>query len=92
MDIFLLNFNFLIFIAYFYKKLRNGLHILQLESYFDSRYFKWVKNNIKKVFKIKETILLLILILITFLNLRLGLILNIFSYIVLSLLFRRKKV
>ena len=91
MDIFLLNFNFIIFILYFYKKIRHGLHILQLESYYDSRYFKWIKNNIKKVFKIKEIVLLIILVLITFLNLRLGIILNIISYIVLSLIYRRKK-
>ena len=44
--------------VYFYKKTKNGIHMLQLESYKNERYFKWIKNNKNKVFQKKETLFL----------------------------------
>ena len=49
--------------VYFYKKTKNGIHMLQLESYKNERYFKWIKNNKNKVFQKKETLFLFSVIL-----------------------------
>lgn len=58
LNILLYNMALLTFIIYFYKKTRHGLHMLQLESYKNERYRKWVKIN--KTIDIKEIILLLL--------------------------------
>lgn len=56
----LLNFNLFLLLIYFYRIMRHGLHILQLENYYLSRYTNWMKKNIKKVLNIKSIVLLLI--------------------------------
>ena len=56
----LLNFSLLLLLVYFYRLTRHGLHILQLENYYLSRYTGWMKKNLKKVLNIKTVILLLI--------------------------------
>ena len=56
----LLNFSLILIVIYFYKITRHGLHILQLENYYLDRYVAWMKKNIKKVFNIKKTVLLII--------------------------------
>lgn len=56
----LLNFNLFLLLIYFYRITRHGLHILQLENYYLSRYTNWMKKNIKKVLNIKSVVLLLI--------------------------------
>ena len=56
----LLNFSLLLLLVYFYRLTRHGLHILQLENYYLSRYTGWMKKNLKKVLNIKTVTLLLI--------------------------------
>lgn len=56
LEILLNNLLLILFAIYFYGKTKNGLHILQLESYKNKRYFKWIINNGDKVIKIKEII------------------------------------
>ena len=91
MEILLLNFNFFMLFIMVYRKIRHGLHILQLESYYNDRYLKWIKSNFKNIFKIKEIILLGIIVAISFIKLNLGLTLNLLVLITLNLMFRRKK-
>jgi len=80
--------NIFIIISYIYilYKSRHAYHMLQLESYKNERYIKWIKNN--KTIKIKELILIVPNI-ITFLNFKLGLIINIIWTSIL-ILFRNK--
>ena len=60
----LLNVSLLLFLIYFYKKNRHGLHILQLENYYNDRYLAWLKNNLKIVLNIKVIELMIIPIII----------------------------
>ena len=53
MEKILLNLSIILFAVYFYKKIRHGLHILQLENYYNDRYAVWMKKNIKTVLNIK---------------------------------------
>ena len=46
METILLNICLILFAIYFYKKIRHGLHILQLENYYNDRYAVWLKKNI----------------------------------------------
>ena len=56
----LVNLSLIFIFIYFYKIIRHGLHILQLENYYLDRYAVWMKKNIKKVINIKKIILLII--------------------------------
>ena len=80
--------NIFIIISYIYilYKSKHAYHMLQLESYKNKRYIKWINNN--KTIKIKELVLLIPSIII-FLNLKLGLIINIIWMLILSI-FRNK--
>lgn len=62
-DIIIYNLVFLLFIIYFSKKTRNGIHMLQLESYKNERYGKWIKNNKNKVWNKKEILFIFPIIL-----------------------------
>lgn len=42
----------ILFVIIFLKKTKHGLHMLQLESYKNQRYIKWLKNNLEKTIKI----------------------------------------
>lgn len=91
MESFLLNFNLLLFLIFAYKKIRHGLHILQLENYYNDRYLVWMKKNIKTVFDIRVIGLLVISAIINFIDLKTGLIFNIFAYAVLIFSCKKKK-
>lgn len=80
--------NIFIIISYIYilYKSRHAYHMLQLESYKNERYIKWIKNN--KTIKIKELILIIPSV-ILFFNFKLGLIINIIWMLILEL-FRNK--
>ncbi len=80
--------NIFIIISYIYilYKSRHAYHMLQLESYKNERYIKWIKNN--KAIKIKELILIIPSIIIFF-NFKLGLIINI-SWTLILILFKNK--
>ena len=53
----LINFGLFLILIYFARITRHGLHILQLENYYISRYAKWMKRCINKVLNIKNIIL-----------------------------------
>ncbi len=81
----------LLYGIYFYIKTKNGLHMLQLESYKNERYFKWIKNNLKKVINLKEVFLIALCAILIFINKEfLGLVLLNITYIIL-LIFRKKE-
>ena len=88
----LINIGILIFTIYLYKKIKNAIHMLQLNSYRNERYFSWIKNNIRKVIKLKEIVLLAIpIIFIALDKIEVGLILNILIYCLLYISFRIDK-
>ena len=73
----------LLYGIYFYIKTKNGLHMLQLESYKNERYFKWIKNNLKKVINLKEVFLIALCAILIFINKEfLGLVLLNITYII----------
>ena len=72
----LLEFNLFLFLIFSYKKIRHGLHILQLENYYNDRYLAWMLKNIKTVLDIKVIGLLAISAIVSFINLKIGLIIN----------------
>ena len=77
-------------IIYFYKKTKNAIHMLQLESYKNERYFKWIKNNKKKVFQKKE-ILFLFPIILYFINNLYGVIFLIIINLFLIFTYKKEK-
>lgn len=77
-------------IIYFYKKTKNAIHMLQLESYKNERYFKWIKNNKKKVFQKKE-ILFLFPIILYFINNLYGVIFLIIINLLLIFTYKKEK-
>ena len=93
----LLNFSLFLIFIYFVRITRHGLHILQLENYYISRYAKWMKRCISKVLNIKTIILLLvpsILILASISNSSLllpGLIIEILVLMYLIVSFKKQK-
>ena len=91
MEVFLLNFNLFLFLIFAYKKVRHGLHILQLENYYNDRYLVWMQKNIKTVLNLKVVGLLVISSLICFINLKIGLLFNILAYAVLIFSTKKKK-
>ena len=82
MEKFLANLNLFIAIYFFYQRFRHGLHILQLENYYNDRYAAWMKRYIKRVIDIKVIISLLIPIVLFIINFnKLALILNLIIYV-----------
>ena len=88
----LANVSLLLFLVYFYKKVRHGLHILQLENYYNDRYAHWMHQNIKNVFDIKVIGLMLIPIILFWLGEpEIAFTLNIFAYLGLIITTKKKK-
>ena len=93
----LLNFSLFLIFIYLVRITRHGLHILQLENYYISRYAKWMKRCINKVLNIKTIILLLIpsvLVLFSLVNDNLllpGLIIEILVLMCLIIRFKKQK-
>ena len=91
----LLNISLFLTLIYFYRLTRHGIHMLQLESYFLSRYSKWMKKNLKKVVNIKAIILLLISSVLVLINNKItilvGFILEILFLLFLTLTFKKQK-
>ncbi len=81
-----LNIFLLLAIIYILYKSRHAYHMLQLESYKNKRYLRWMKNN--KTLFIRELILLIPMI-ITIFNQKAGLILNA-VWLIILIIFRRK--
>ena len=59
-DYILLNILFLIMFMYYIYKLKHGFHMLQLESYINSRYKTWMNNNKKEKFTLRDLLLILV--------------------------------
>lgn len=88
----LIGLNLVLFLIFFYKRAREGLHILQLENYYNDRYVVWMKRYIKKVLNLKVCVLLIIPIILLWLNLIYeALVLNILVYLVLIMTSKREK-
>ena len=88
----LINVALFLFAIVYYKKVRHGMHMLQLESYFNIRYFKWIKNNIKQVIRIKQLILLVIPIVLVFAKQELaGLVLELLAFAVIAFVTKKKQ-
>ena len=92
MQNFLIIINFILFLIFFYKKAREGLHILQLENYYNDRYVVWMKRYIKKVLNIKVIIALIVPIILLLFNINyIALGLNIFIYFILIITSKKAK-
>ncbi len=75
---------------YVSRKLRNGLHILQLEHYKTKAYKEWKKSHSKKVWNAKEWILFLPILIAVF-QFEIGIILEIIVFILLNVLYKPEK-
>ena len=91
MSIYLLNVVFVLFLIYFYRTNRKGLHMFQLESYHIDRYNRWMKQNASEIFGIKKIALLLIATLVTEYKAQIGLVLLILTYLILIFSVKKKK-
>ncbi len=88
----MISLNLILFLIFFYKRAREGLHILQLENYYNDRYAVWMKRYIKKVLSIKVIVLLMIPIILLLFNInQVAFILNIFVYFILIVTSKKTK-
>lgn len=86
-----MNINIFLFAIYFYKKIRHGLHILQLENYYNDRYAVWMKKNIKIVLDIKVIGMLIIPVILVAINQdTIANVLEILAFLVLILTTKKK--
>ena len=60
MSYYLTNLVLVLFIIYFCKTNRKGLHIFQLEHYYQDRYVKWLRDNNDQTFNFNKLALLFI--------------------------------
>lgn len=87
-----INIIFVLFLFYFLRTNRKGLHMFQLEHYYKDRYIKWMKENIAIVFDIKKIALLLISSVVLALGYETpGFILTVITYMLLFLTIPMKK-
>jgi len=82
LNVILINIFFISACMYILYKSKHAYHMLQLESYKNERYIKWIKKN--KIIKIKE-LFLIIPSIILFFNFNIGTIINIILIILLFL-------
>jgi len=84
--------NLVLFLILFYKRAREGLHILQLENYYNDRYAVWMKKYIKKVINIETIILFFIPIILLIFDINnIALFINLIIYILLIYLAKKPK-
>ena len=87
-----INIIFILFIFYFLRTNRKGLHMFQLEHYYKDRYIKWIKQNLNIVFDLKKIALLAISSIVLILDYeKIGFVLTIITYILLFLTIPMKK-
>lgn len=92
MTYYLINIIFILFLIYFLRTNRHGLHMFQLEHYYKDRYIKWMKENSKEIFNIKKIILLLISSIIFLVRYEtIGIVLTVLTYILLNFTIHRRK-
>ncbi len=78
---------------YVHTKVRNGVHMLQLEYYKNDRYCNWIRKNKKIAFSLRD-ILMFVGTIVILINLRVGLIISILIALLLLLsrnIFKEKK-
>ena len=83
MSYYLTNLVLFLFIIYFYKTNRKGLHIFQLEHYYQDRYAKWLRDNTNQTFNFNNLALLFISSAILAFNVKIGYLVMILTYLVL---------
>lgn len=91
MSYYLTNVVVFLFIVYFCKTNRQGLHIFQLEHYYLDRYLKWVKENKNQTLNLNKILLLFLASLIFVYNAKFGYIATIIAYLTLILITKKKK-
>ena len=92
MSVILNNFVLILFIIYFYRTNRHGLHILQLEHYYTDRYVKWMQKNSKNIFNVKKIGMLIISSIVLGLGFnKIGYALTIITYLVLIFTLKKRK-
>ena len=91
MSYYLTNLVLILFIIYFYKTNRKGLHIFQLEHYYKDRYVKWLRDNSNQVFNFNNLALLFISSAILTFNVKIGYIVIMLTYLLLIFSIKKKK-
>ena len=91
MSYYLTNLVLFLFIIYFYKTNRKGLHIFQLEHYYQDRYAKWLRDNTNQTFNFNNLALLFISSAILAFNVKIGYLVMILTYLVLIFSVKKKK-
>ncbi len=91
MSYYLTNLVLFLFIIYFYKTNRKGLHIFQLEHYYQDRYAKWLRDNKNQTFNFNNLALLFISSAILAFNTRIGYVALALTYLVLIFSVKKKK-
>lgn len=84
----LTNISLLMIFVYAYFKIKHGVHMLQLESYKNERYIKWMQKNKNKILKVID-LLLIVPTIIIFINEYIALALEII-FLLIEILFRNK--
>ena len=91
MSYYLTNLVLVLFIIYFYKTNRKGLHIFQLEHYYKDRYVKWLRDNKNNVFNFNTLALLVISSMLFVINVKVGYVVTILTYLLLICSIKKKK-
>ena len=91
MSYYLTNLVLFLFIIYFYKTNRKGLHIFQLEHYYQDRYAKWLRDNKDQTFNFNNLALLFISSAILAFSIKIGYIVLALTYLVLIFSVKKKK-
>jgi UDP-N-acetylmuramoyl-tripeptide--D-alanyl-D-alanine ligase len=86
----IINVAWIIGFIYLNRKLRNGLHILQLEHYKIKEYNNWIKEHTKKVWSLKELILI-IPIIVSIFNAKIAIIIEVIAMALLNILYKNEK-
>lgn len=92
MEKILVNIVLIFILIFFYQRTRNGLHILQLENYYNDRYAAWMKRCVGKVLNAKLIVSLIIPIVLLWMNLsKVALLLEIVILLFWIITFKRPK-
>ena len=89
----LLNVLLIFLYLYFYQKMKHGFHMLQLESYMNERYKRWLNKNKTEKMKVRDLLMFIPIIISIFNNIA-GLIVGIVTIFVLFIsrpIYKEKK-
>ena len=91
MSYYLTNLVLVLFIIYFCKTNRKGLHIFQLEHYYQDRYVKWLRDNNDQTFNFNKLALLFISCAVLAFNIKIGYVVTMITYLILISTVPKKK-